>query len=127
MYDPNLAVLEGLALSNSTLANFEKLALEQEVPAERKPKVMKVETREGTTNYTLLYPLAGLLIVARVEEVTPTITNEKIVAAGGMVMVEAVNLRARTWKNKQGELRLSITADKITPVVPTAPTTQTNK
>ena len=76
MYDPNLAVLEGLALSNSTLANFEKLALEQEVPAERKPKVMKVETREGTTNYTLLYPLAGLLIVARVAEVTPTITNE---------------------------------------------------
>ena len=44
-----------------------------------------------------------------------------------MVMVEAVNLRARTWKNKQGELRLSIKADKITPVVPTAPTTQTNK
>lgn len=88
---------------------------------------MKMETREGTSSYTLLYPMAGLLVVARVEEATPTVTTEQIAAAGGMVAVNAVNLRARVWRTQQGERRMSVKADKITPIVPASPSAPAGK
>lgn len=125
MFDANSAVLDVLVMSNSTLANLDQLSLEREVPPERKPRVTKVESRDGVTTYSLFYPMAGFPVTARVEETTPAITQAQITAAGGMVAVEAVNLRARTWRTKQGELRLSVKADKITPI--TAPPSATGK
>ena len=127
MFDANSAVLDGLVMSNSTLANFDQLSLEREVPPERKPRVTKVETRDGVTTYSLFYPMAGFPVTARVEEATPAITNEKIAASGGMIAVDTVNLRARVWRTQQGERRMSVKADKITPIIPASPSAQTGK
>lgn len=124
MFDPNMTLVDGFKATNYGLACMDMLNEEKEVPVERKPLLTRVVTdREGITEYYLYYRGSGLMLVVRVEEASPSISPEKVAAAGGMLPVDPVNLTVRTWRTKdKNELRVSVKADKLVPVTGPAPT-----
>lgn len=111
----NLLLLFKLILSNSSIARLEKLANEEDLPLVEKPKLVKVEPRDGRNRYTLFYQGPGLLVDVNVTETTPSISPEALAAAGGMMPVDFHNFRARPWRTDKGEVRMSVKADKIIP------------
>lgn len=119
----NDILLQKLLLSSSSIANFPQLAIETALSPDKQPRVLQIERRENVTIYTTLYPSAGLLLDVKVTEDTPSITQDKITAAGGMLPVDFANFRARTWRTDRGEIRMSVKADKVIPTtsVPTKP------
>lgn len=121
MNNVNNAILDNVIFSSYTLANFKRLQQEAEIPPEAKPRLLGLDRRENVSEYTTLFPAAGLVVSVRITEDIPSITQDKITAAGGMLPVDFANFRARTWRTDRGEIRMSVKADKVIPTtsVPT--------
>lgn len=120
--------LERIKLTLADLCNISSVHGSDSVKPETAPLLTGVElvidrnapagSPPTATRYNLVFPASGFLrCVVKVEETTPSITQEVIDKCGGAVRVNIEGFIGGTFLTNDGGARPYFKATKITPVV----------